>query len=125
MNMWSEFSTEPKLQKSDTEPRYQNINKVRDSKYVVSFREKDKLVHVGIFNTIEEAIDARDKYKTTGKRSLKPKVTQLTKLPDLLTYYHQSTTPGIEHALLRYAHINCDNHIDYPIPQLTTDNFHN
>jgi len=113
MSMWAEFSEESEIQQSDTETRYPNINKVRDNKYVVAFRERGKLIHVGIFDNIDAAIEARRKYKESGERSLKEKVTPLTKLPDLISYYFESTPPGINHALLKYAHIECGNDIGF------------
>lgn len=126
MGKWDELlhsdTLEPYLQPKDklNQKTWPNIQETEKG-FIAYGRQYGKQIYLGLFPTIEEAIAAQSKFKYTGEKSLKQN-DPISQLPDLLSYYHQSTPEGIKHSRLDNAVINCDNHnfpFPFPLPDTT------
>lgn len=93
---------------------WKNIQETNNGKFIAYGRNSSGKVYLGTFETIEKAHRAQEEFKYSGERQVQQKKEDpLTLLTDLITYYFQSSPPGIKHSYLESAHIECGNDIGF------------
>lgn len=89
-----------------------NIQETGNGTFIAYGRNSSGKVYLGTFDTIDDAHEAQHKFKTTGERQVQQKK-EVLELPDLITYYFESTPPGIKYSRLPQAEIECGNDIGF------------